>query len=137
MRRHGFSTVVELLALVCLGSAAVAGAVTASSAKTGISAHLDQKTGQYQVAARNPQWSFTGSLGSAASSVKVVSGRDAVGAYQEIGFAWRSGPLPLRGAIRVYQARPAVLFSYTYLIAASPPAVAFPGFTEIPAHLYH
>ena len=126
-----------LLALLCLCNLAAARALTVSSAKTGVSVRLDETTGQYQVAARVPAWSFAGSLGSAARAVRSVRGNDHIGAYQEITFTWQSGRLPLRGVIRVYQNSPLLLFRYAYLKPASPPSVAFPRFTSIPAHLDH
>ncbi|HUZ46202.1 MAG TPA: hypothetical protein VMW54_06155 [Terriglobia bacterium] len=125
------------LVLVCLGNAGVARASTISSAKTGIAVHLNKTSGQYQIVSQDPAWSFGGSLGSGASSVRKATGHDRVGAYREIAFTWRSGELPLRGIIRLYQNQRLLLFRYTYLKPASPPAVAFPSFTQIPGHLDH
>jgi hypothetical protein len=126
-----------VLALLGFGPPAAARAVTLSSAETGLSARLNEKSGEYRVAARDPAWSFSGSLGSAAHAVRTAKGRDRIGAYQQITFTWRSGQVPLRGTIQLYQNHPVVLFRYTYLKAASPPSVAFPSFTGIPGPLYH
>ncbi len=125
------------LASLCLANLTVALALTVSSPKTGISVSLNGKTGKYKIAARVPAWSFAGNLGTAAQSVRTIRGSDRNGPYQEITFAWHSGTLPLRGAIRLYQNRRLLLFRYTYLKPASPPSLAFPSFTAIPGHLDH
>jgi hypothetical protein len=108
---------------------------TLSAAKTGISVHLNEATGEYRVEATHPAWAFSGNLGSPAVSVRTSTNRDRFGAYRQIAFAWQSAQTPLEGSIRLYQERPVLLFSYTYVRAASPAPVFFPSFTGMPANL--
>ncbi len=126
-----------LLLLACSCLASRARGATLSSAATGLSAELNPTTGEYQVAARHPAWSFSGSLGSAAQAVQTTRGRDRLGAYEQMSFTWRSGQIPLGGMVRLYQDRPVILFRYTYLKATRPPSADFPSFTGIPGNLYH
>ena len=125
-----------VLGFVFIGSAVLALGITASSAKSGLSAQLNEKTGEYRITAGNPAWSFAGSLGRAPREVRKASGRDRIGAYQQLTFTWQSGEIPLEGTVRVYQAEPLVLFKYKYLKAANPSSVTFPSFTGIPAGLH-
>lgn len=126
-----------LLALLCFCNLTMARALTVTSTKTGISVRLNEKTGRYQIAARNPAWSFAGSLGSAPHALRKVRGRDRIGAFQEIAFTWHSGQVPLRSVIRLYLDHPLLLFRYMYLKPSNPSSVAFPSFTSMPVHLYH
>lgn len=125
-----------LFLLACYGIASPSRAATISSAATGLSSALNEATGEYQIIARQPAWKFAGSLGGAATDVKITRGRDRVDAYQQMTFTWHSGQFPMQGTIRLYQNRPLLLFRYTYLQAARPPTVAFPSFTTVPAGLY-
>jgi hypothetical protein len=130
------SATLWILTLVCLASASPARTFTVSSGKTGLSAQLNETVGEYRITARVPAWSFVGTLGSAASAARISTGHDRIGSYQAITFTWRSGQIPLRGAIRLYQDYPLILFRYAYLKFASPPSIAFPSLTRIPSGLY-
>ncbi len=110
---------------------------TELTSQSGVSAQLDAATGNYRISADSPQWSFSGTLASAASDVRKAGGQDRIGAYQQLTFTWQNGETPLEGTIRLYQQRPLVLFEYKYLKAASPASVVFPSFTTIPAGLHH
>jgi hypothetical protein len=110
---------------------------TALSSPSGVSAHLDEATGNYSISAAAPQWTFSGTLGSAARDLRKAEGQDRVGAYQQLTFSWQNGDNPLQGTIRLYQDRPLILFQCKYLKAASPASVAFPSFTGIPSGLHH
>lgn len=110
---------------------------TVLSSQSGVSAQLDASTGNYRILAADPNWSFSGTLTSAATAVSKTSGQDRVGAYQQVTFTWQNGETPLQGTIRLYQQHPVVLFAYKYLKATSPASVAFPSFTGIPQHLHH
>lgn len=110
---------------------------TELSSQSGVSAQLDAATGEYSISAADPQWSFSGTLTSAATGVSKTSGQDRVGAYQQVTFTWQHGETPLQGTIRLYQHEPVVLFEYKYLKAASPASVAFPSFTRVPMRLHH
>jgi hypothetical protein len=110
---------------------------TALSSQSGVSAQLDEATGNYLISAGDPQWSFSGTLTSAAGSVRQSGGQDRIGAYQQLTFTWQNGETPLEGTIRLYQHQPLILFEYKYLKAASPASVAFPSFTSMPEGLHH
>ena len=125
------------LSIVFLFSAAFARGQTALSSESGVSARLDESTGNYLITSTGPHWTFSGSLGSAASEVDKAGGQDSVGAYRQLTFTWSSGETPLQGTIRLYQDHPLVLFEYKYLKAASPASVTFPSFTGIPSGLRH
>lgn len=137
MRSRWILILAAIVALLGDGRQATARELTASSAETGCSVEFNPSAGEYRIVSRHPAWTFGGKLGSPARAVKETRGRDRIGAYQEIRFAWHEGRIPLEGAIRLYQTLPIVLFSYTYLQPARAPSVAFPNFTQIPAHLYH
>ena len=123
------SALKKVMALAAVGfcSLTAARALTVTSARTGVSARLDAKKGEYRITATGPAWSFAGRLGSAAHDVHRIMGRDRIGPYAEIGFAWRSGDLSMRGAIRLYRNRPLILFRCTYLKKSSPPSGPGPG----------
>ncbi len=59
-------------------------------------------------------WKFSGSAGSAAYASSINTGTDNLGAYQELAFDYQTGPSSRSASIRVYPARPVVLFSITY-----------------------
>jgi hypothetical protein len=91
--------------------------------------------GQYLVTAQDPSWTFGGNLGHPVTNVSVNSGSDGIGAYREITFIYFEVTSRQAG-IRVYQNKPAVLFSVSYpegSINTSP----FPVLTTYPQNLYH
>jgi hypothetical protein len=103
----------------------------------GIIATVDQVTGRYEVRSQELNWTFAGQLGSSTSKVRVVTGRDRLGAYKELQLSWRQ-QVPLRGTIRTYLDRAIVLFGITYAApVASAAAVRFPQFTAFPQNLHH
>lgn len=103
----------------------------------GITAAIDQASGRYEVRNQQLNWTFAGELGHAASEVKVVTGRDRLGAYKELRFSWRQ-QVPLQGTIRTYIDRPVVLFAITYMRpVAAVAAIRFPQFSEFPKNLRH
>lgn len=126
-----------VLLVVFSFSFALAQGETALSSPSGLSAQVEESTGNYRVAATNPQWTFSGTLGGAARDLRKAGGQDRIGAYRQLTFTWQNGDSPLEGIIRLYQDRPLILFQYKYLQAASPASVAFPSFTGIPPGLHH
>ncbi len=115
---------------VLLCTAAAAKTVSIQSA-AGVTARLDGTSGRYEIVWRQTGWKFSGDLGTPARA-RVQRGRDAVGSFREIQFAWDSRT----GAIRVYDGQAAVLFLLTNgQDAASFPA--FPRFTTFPVALHH
>ena len=102
----------------------------------GITAQIDDVSGRYEVTARQPAWTFAGELGQPARGVAAGSGKDGIGAYQEIRFTWRTNVL-LTGSIRVYDARPVALFTLGCEEAVhDQEAARFPQFTSFPARLH-
>ncbi len=97
---------------------------------------LDAATGEYQIKAGSPAWTFSGKLESAAHAVRTTSGSDRAGAYRQITFDWEIGQAPLQGTIRLYEDHPVILFRYKYLKAANPPSAEFPSFSTVPQNLY-
>ncbi len=124
-----------VLATLCILACPLRAALRIES-PAGITAELDPKSGSYAIAATAPGWSFGGSLGGPASSAEVVRGSDPAGAFQEIRFGWNPDR-PLSGSIRVYDARPAVLFTLTCDSAAARPPAPWPLFKSIPSGLHH
>jgi len=102
----------------------------------GISVRLDETSGRYEIASRQPDWKFAGELGGPAKETEVSHGTDRIGAYQEIHFSWQAGAL-MTGSIRVYDQRVVVLFTLACDQPADKWTAIFPRFTSIPAKLHH
>ena len=98
---------------------------------SGITARLNETSGQYEIIWRKTNWKFSGELGAATKAV-VSSGTDRVGAFHEIQFTFNS----FAGDIRVYDAQAAALFTLTNRQAADN-FPTFPCFTNFPAALHH
>ncbi|RDG36562.1 carbohydrate-binding protein [Streptomyces corynorhini] len=118
------------------GSAALAlpltGAAGPASARTGLPTALKatvNASGTWQVTAGELGWTFSGSVGPAATDIAHGSGRDALGAYTETTFTFRSGAR--KGGIRVYGGASSVVFTDTYVQAAAN-AEPFPTLTGHP-----
>jgi hypothetical protein len=93
-------------------------------------------SGAWQVTASALGWTFSGSVG-AAADIATASGSDALGAYTETTFTFKSGAR--RGGIRVYDAASAVIFTDTYVTAAAnaDPFPTFTGYPKLPHQLSH
>ncbi|QMU69988.1 carbohydrate-binding protein [Streptacidiphilus sp. P02-A3a] len=94
-------------------------------------------TGTWQVTASALGWTFSGSVGSAATGITSSSGTDALGAYTETTFTFQSGAR--KGGIRVYNGASAVVFTDTYVNAAAnaTPFPTFTGYPDLPHRLSH
>jgi hypothetical protein len=125
--------VVGLLAVAVAGCRTLE---TASAPSSGVSFKIDAATGGYQIISKDPAWTFGGTLATALRNVKTSSGRDNLGEYEQVGFDWQSGPMPMSGQIRVYAGKSLGLFSETCGAAAEMPPAAFPEFTTVPAKLH-
>ncbi|MEW2518270.1 CBM35 domain-containing protein [Actinacidiphila alni] len=86
-------------------------------------------SGAWQVTASVLGWTFSGSVGSAATGITTASGTDAVGAYTETTFTFQSGAR--KGGIRVYDGASSVVFTDTY-VKAGANGNPFPTFTGYP-----
>lgn len=96
----------------------------------GVNVTLDS-TGHYDVEAGTTGWKFSGDIEGAAGTLDEHTGRDAIGAFQEVSF--ESGGF-LR-TVRAYAERPVVLFGIATSKALSGELPAYPRFTSIPAGL--
>lgn len=108
----------------------------AIQSQSGVTAALNPETGSYKIGFRRPGWDFEGTLGRALERVTTGRGIDRIGAYDEIDFSSGTSD-PFAGTIRIYDAKPAVLFSLTNLRTADSMSVDFPRFTVFPRNLHH
>ncbi|WP_433887593.1 carbohydrate-binding protein [Streptomyces sp. CA-111067] len=94
-------------------------------------------SGAWQVTASVLGWTFSGSLGSAATGITSRSGSDALGAYTETVFTFQSGAR--KGGIRVYDGASSVVFTDTRVKAAAntDPFPTFTGYPKLAHHLSH
>jgi hypothetical protein len=93
-------------------------------------------TGSFSVSIPNPAWSLGGTVGSPTTNARIAAGADNLGAYEELDFDYLAGASSRYASIRVYQNRPEVLFSVTYLNGSANSA-PFPAFGSYPNNLYH
>ena len=89
------------------------------------------RSGAWSIATPAQGWSFGGNLGAAAGNLRVVSGVDSAGAWQEIDFDFAPGGNSRSGSIRAYAGRALFLFGVTYNSGAVNNS-AFPVFTSYP-----
>jgi hypothetical protein len=91
--------------------------------------------GTYTIHFADPAWTFSGSVSGGAANIHTTAGRDAAGAFQEIGFDEHAKP-GRHFAIRTWSGRPGVLFTQVEMSpCANPPA--FPRFSTFPALPYN
>lgn len=86
--------------------------------------------GSWQVSTASPRWTFGGTVGAATTGVTTSAGHDALGSYHETVFQYSDGGVR-RAGIRSYDALPVVIFTDTYVDAASN-ARAFPTVSSLP-----
>jgi hypothetical protein len=89
-------------------------------------------SGAYTVTNKATRWELKGTLPGQVSGLRTTTGRDALGAYREIEAGWNHGART--AAIRLYQARPAVLFLDEHK-GSDANAAPFPDFAALPAGL--
>lgn len=100
----------------------------------GITAFVDT-SGAYTIRSQTPTWTFGGNIGHTLTDITIHTGANTIGSYKEIVFHYQ--PDAARsGSIRVYNAKPIVLFTDTYLSDAHN-TVPFPHLTVYPKNLYH
>jgi hypothetical protein len=121
-------------ALVLAFAAPGAGQITATGFQ-GVSASVSSN-GAWSVSIPATGWRFAGALGANAVSAHVNSGSDNAGAYQEAAFNYSISSSSRSASIRVYSARPLVVFLATYN-NASANASPFPAVTSYPALPQH
>ncbi|MEY2466310.1 MAG: hypothetical protein QOD03_831 [Verrucomicrobiota bacterium] len=111
-------------------------AITVSTPTGNLSVRIDETAGTYELASTNPAWVFGGSFQTALTKTNVSRGSDAVGAYQQISFAWTAASSPMTGQIRLYDKNGVMLFSQTCAAAVAMPPEPFPAFTHMPTNLH-
>ncbi|HSY48567.1 MAG TPA: hypothetical protein VLC46_07145 [Thermoanaerobaculia bacterium] len=115
-----------LLLAVSLGPSLYAETVHEPS--TGITITVDEN-GHYSILTTDPIWSFTGTLPTPASALRVADGHDGIGDYHEIAFTFGTAR---EGSIRTYPGRSAILFTDRYTETAANDT-AFPTLSVSPA----
>jgi hypothetical protein len=90
--------------------------------------------GAYTLTARQPAWTFSGTVGHPVSDITTRSGTDMVGSYVETDFTVTS-PSPVVDGIRLYNEQPTVLFTQRYSAAGAP--IAFPVISAYPSGMHH
>lgn len=134
----------DFLRAAGLGSAALALplAVTAGRASASTPGPKDLKaavdaSGGWHVTAGDLGWTFSGTVGSAATGIATRSGSDALGPYTETTFAFQGGAR--KGGIRVYNGASSIVFTDTYVTAAAngSPFPTFTGYPDLPHRLSH
>ena len=140
-RFHNVSRVIAIIFLSALlffvaplVAHAATTAYTVSEPATGITITVNT-SGSYTISVQSPAWTFGGNVGHTLSNVMVNSGTDSLGSYKEITFQYQ-GSVARSSGIRTYSSRSVVLFSTTYLAAASN-SEAFPTLTTYPQNPYH
>jgi hypothetical protein len=113
-----------------------AGSMTDVSVPSGLSVQVDASAGDYRITAKDPAWTFGGSLGASLKDVKTGRGHDGAGDYRQIVFEWQNGPTPMSGQIRLYEEKAMALFLQTCDAATEMPPAAFPAFTSLPQSLH-
>lgn len=133
--RGAWSVPILLLALLWSGephaTARAASSITIAVADVRVTVRAD---GAFTIALRSPRWAFAGTLGGPLAALRAHAGSDRLGRFSEIDGISR-GPYPAREAVRLYNARPTVLFTRSYLTAG--PAASFPVLTGYPHGLAH
>jgi hypothetical protein len=88
--------------------------------------------GSWVVSVPGPGWQFAGSLGANALAPHVNTATDSLGAYQEVAFTYSIVSSSRTASIRIYSARPLILFLVTYN-NQSPNVSGFPAIATYPA----
>ena len=111
-----------------------ASSATISTIESGMTVHVDMN-GTYSISTLSSAWTLGGTVGHPLEHIIIDSGSDKLGSYREITFTYQ-GQVARMSAIRMYGARPTVLFSTTYLTSGNN-TEPFPHFTTYPQNLYH
>lgn len=112
------------------------GLAAAAHAAPAIRVSVAKNFGDYSISSRRPAWAFSGTVHARLHAVRRTHGRDRLGPYRQISFAWRFHGQPVTGAIRTYDTRPAVQFILTFKHATRRPQLEFPNFVYEPRGLH-
>jgi hypothetical protein len=138
LSRQVRSALLAFLFLVAFESwaSAASPSVGAVTNETGIGLSV-RLNGSFEVTSQIPAWRFGGSVGSPVSNLASSHGRDLGGAYQEVEFEFRPTTTAIRrGAIRVYDHRPVVVFRLKFLTPGKI-TESFPSISSYPRNLHH
>ena len=138
MFKAGFSSIAVCLCMAVNQGSATPGPapVQITSSGTGIGVSIAED-GSFDVTAKGPAWRFSGNIGSRPLDIGSRRGRDRAGSYQQILFHSEIAGLGRRrGAIRVYDQRPVVVFKLIFLTAGRT-SESFPSISSYPRPLHH
>jgi len=116
------------VALLLLAIVPILSAETVHEPSTGITITVEQD-GHYSIQTTDPVWSFSGTLPTPASALKIADGHDGIGDYHEISFTFGTAR---EGSIRTYPKRYAVVFTDRHT-ATQANDTAFPKLSVSPA----
>ncbi len=103
-----------------------------AASKTGIKVTV-LNSGEFTIRARLADWEFAGAVGRPLTGLQKQHGKDSIGPYDETVFEW-SDEGRHRGAIRLYEDKPVVLFA-SKAASECRNTKAFPAFQKIPKTL--
>jgi hypothetical protein len=110
--------------------------VKAVANEAGIGVALEQD-GSFEITTPIRDWTFAGNVGSPISDLTTRRGRDRAGRYREVEFKYEtSWQAARRGAIRVYDQRPVVMFKLVFLTSGKT-SESFPVLSSYPRNLRH
>jgi hypothetical protein len=124
-----------LMSLMFAASAPKLQAASLTPSAAGLTASADEASGTYTITAKNPAWTFSGTVGAPLTDMHVTNGSDKLGDYRQMAFHWQADA-PRDGVIRVYDNRPLVQFSIETPQAATHLNQDFPAFTTFPQNLH-
>ena len=130
MHKFSVGAFVGCIALALVASNVFAESATSRSGIT-ITAAPD---GHYSVQCQNPAWAFAGDLKQPWTHLASQPGKDDSGTYTQI--QGDVGDDGVSAAMRVYDERPVVAFSWTDSKPAAMPPIVFPTLTSFPKNLH-
>jgi hypothetical protein len=119
------------LFIILLLPSAIAQAATITELDNGLTLSVSED-GNYLITVHQPPWTFSGHVGQRLEDIQAAAGSDAVGTYNEISFRYFTRSAR-RGAIRLYQRKPIVLFTLQLLETGD--NESFPSLTTFPSGL--
>jgi hypothetical protein len=100
-----------------------------------IDVKITKANGEYSITSEQMHWTFKGSLNKKLTNIKNIRGKDALGNFQEIEFAWNDS-ISCAGIIKWYELKPVVIFSLILPDGSKGRPQAFPSFTEFPKDMH-
>lgn len=91
--------------------------------------------GSFSITTQSPAWTFGGTVGAPLSQMASNEGKDGIGVYERISFAYTLNGMSAAASVRAYRTRPVVVFSTTLLSAANNGPL-FPRIATYPQGLF-